>query len=219
MFSHIQAEYLHPAPGESAPAAEAEALPPAEVAEAPLPPAPEADRPGTGHGMSSSPSTGSEFHTPPPRTQAASFRALWYITVVPVVWSNTWCMNLGAPLEPCSTEKLPHCRQDGMATKSDDCVKKLEVDQVFDPEVELQSLLLEQEMLEEMLAQEEMERELAMLTREMKTLKISSEADLVEKERSLLNSTVSASSNLAPSVLAMYDTFSVFRLTWTVKII
>lgn len=89
----------------------------------------------------------------------------------------------------------------GVAT-SDDCVKRLDLDKGLtaspksSEEVELKNLLLEQALLEEMLAQQELEEQLTRVSQEISILK-----EPVEQVRSYVNRSVAASSDLAPSVL------------------
>ena len=102
--------------------------------------------------------------------------------------------NLGPPVEPRSTEKLSIHRGDGGAVRKDHVAKKLDVggvptEQKSTEPMEIEFLLIEQALLEEMLAQEEMEMELE---------KINSD---FEREKSRINSTISASSDVAPSGL------------------
>jgi len=76
-----------------------------------------------------------------------------------------------------------------------DCLGLSEVD-VKAAQEELEILMLEQSMLDELLAQEELQKELCKLNDDIECLN-----DIREHEKSLLNSTVPASSDLAPSTL------------------
>ena len=102
--------------------------------------------------------------------------------------------NLGPHVEPCSTEKLSIHRGDGGAIAKDHVAKKLDVggvptEQKSAESMEIESLLIEQALLEELLAQEELEIELAKVNNHF------------EREKSRVNSTISASSDVAPSGL------------------
>jgi len=96
-----------------------------------------------------------------------------------------------------STEKLPNDRRvEGPAESH--VAKKQDVGYVEGPksadQMQMDALLLEQSLPEEMLAQEELEMELAKFEKLVPVLN-----DPLEKERSLVNSNVPASSDLAPS--------------------
>ena len=100
--------------------------------------------------------------------------------------------------------------KDGQQAAIPDCAKKLEVDgDVSDSDdtkhakQELEQLMLEQALLQELLDQQELEMKLSKSNDAIAFLD-----DPVEQQKSYINSTVAASSDLAPSTLLEINMFS-----------
>lgn len=100
--------------------------------------------------------------------------------------------------------------KDGQQAAIPDCAKKLEVDgDVSDSDdtkhakQELEQLMLEQALLQELLDQQELEMKLSKANDAIAFLD-----DPVEQQKSYINSTVAASSDLAPSTLLEINMFS-----------
>ena len=100
--------------------------------------------------------------------------------------------------------------KDGQQAAIPDCAKKLEMDgnvsnsgDIKDAEQELEQLMLEQALLQELLDQQELEMKLSNANDAIAFLD-----DPVEQQKSYINRTVPASSDLAPSTLLEFNTFS-----------